>query len=116
MADAYHHAVSSSKKWGGDPDEYLYIHSWFDETKNHFADNRHRAMRHHSEGIYMAISTFGPTITLSTGRVIPTRWIGVQHVMEDLGFIPTMADWLREMNLKPWMVERAEKLSRRIEL
>lgn len=32
---------------------------------------------------------FGPTITLSTGRIIPTRWVGEQHVREDLGFIPS---------------------------
>jgi hypothetical protein len=32
---------------------------------------------------------------LSTGRVIPTRWVGEQHVQQDLGFIPSLADWMR---------------------
>ena len=30
---------------------------------------------------------FGATITVSTGRVVPVRLIGEQHVIEDLGFI-----------------------------
>jgi hypothetical protein len=50
------------------------------------------AIRHHAEGIFMTEALFGTTTTLSTGRVIPTRWIGEQHVREDLGFIPSFAD------------------------
>lgn len=85
MAHPYHHALSSVKKWGGTVDDYLSIHSWFDASKQITADFRHRALRHHAEGIFMAETIFGPTITLSTGRVIPTRWVGEQHVREDLG-------------------------------
>jgi hypothetical protein len=33
---------------------------------------------------------FGPKISLSTGRVIPTRWVGEQHVQQDLGFHPVL--------------------------
>jgi hypothetical protein len=36
----------------------------------------------------MAETLFGSTITLSTGRAMPTRWIGAQHVREDAGFTP----------------------------
>jgi hypothetical protein len=61
------------------------IRDWFDESKQITADCRHRALRHHAEGIFMAETIFGSTITLSTGRVIPVRWIGEQHVREDLG-------------------------------
>jgi hypothetical protein len=43
--------------------------------------------------------TFGTTITLSTGRVILTRWVGEQHVREDLGCIPSFADWARAIQL-----------------
>ena len=68
------------------PECALAIHSWFDASKMLHADFRHRALRHHAEGIFMAETIFGPTLTLSTGRVIPTRWVGEQHVREDLGF------------------------------
>jgi len=40
---------------------------------------------------------------LSTGRIIPTRWIGEQHVKEDLGFIPSFADWVKAIRPEPWM-------------
>lgn len=115
MADAYHHAVSSSRKWGGTPDDYLPIHSWFDCTKEHFADPRHRAIRHHSQGIGWAIEHFGTTITISTGKEIPVRWIGEQHVLEDFGRIPTMADFLRHMTVETWMVRGARRLSVELE-
>lgn len=115
MADAWHHAVSSSRKYGGEPEDYLPIHHWFDETKEHFADPRHRALRHHSEGIGLMISIFGPTLTISSGKKIPTRWIGEQHVLEDFGRIPTVADFLRHMTIEKWMVKGARRLSIELE-
>jgi len=51
----------------------------------------------------MLETLFGQTLTLSTGKVIPTRWVGEQHVKEDLGFIPSFADWMRAIRPLPWM-------------
>lgn len=110
MANAHHHAKSSVRKWGGTEADYLVIHQWFDFSKAHMCDFRHRALRHHAQGIAQMEEVFGPTITLSTGKVIPTRWIGEQHVREDLGRIPTMADWFREIRPQRWMGE-SKKLS-----
>jgi hypothetical protein len=103
MAHPYHHALSSVGKWGGTPEDYLPVHVWFDESKLIIADYRHRALRHHAEGIFMAEKIFGVTQTLSTGRVIPIRWIGEQHVREDLGRIPSFADWVRAIRPESWM-------------
>ena len=103
MAHPYHHALSSSKKWGGTVEDYLAIHAWFDASKEIVADFRHRALRHHAEGIFMAETIFGVTTMLSSGRVIPTRWVGEQHVTEDLGFIPSFADWARAIQPARWM-------------
>ena len=103
MAHPYHHALSSVAKWGGEPQDYLFLHSWFDESKMIIADFRHRALRHHAEGIFMAERLFGQTLSLSTGRVVPLRWIGEQHVREDLGRIPSFADWARAIRPEPWM-------------
>jgi hypothetical protein len=103
MANPYHHALSSVKKWGGEVKDYLPIHQWFDETKALMADFRHRALRHHAEGIFLMEKIFGPTLTLSNGKVIPTRWVGEQHVKEDLGFIPSAVDWLRQIKPERWM-------------
>jgi hypothetical protein len=111
MAHPYHHAVSSAKKYGGEPDEYFRLHQWLDDSKQHMADFRHRALRHHSEGIFVLEALFGATITLSTGRVLPVRFIGEQHVLEDLGRIPTVADWLGKIQPESWMLGRGQELA-----
>lgn len=94
MGHCYHHALSSARKWGGTAEDYLPLHQWFDESKEITADFRHRALRHHAQGIFELERTFGAAITISTGRVVPVRLIGEQHVLEDLGFIPSFADWV----------------------
>jgi hypothetical protein len=115
MADPYHHALSSVKRWGGDVDDYVHIHRWFDEpSKHHHGDFRHRAMRHHTQGIAECIARFGPTVTLANGKVVPTRWVAEQHVSEDLGRIPTLSDWLRCIEPAPWM-NAPRQLSRELE-
>jgi hypothetical protein len=48
VAKPYRHAVSSAKKWGGVPEDYLPVHDLFDSSKAVIADNRHRAFTHHS--------------------------------------------------------------------
>jgi hypothetical protein len=74
-----------------------------DRSKEIVADFRHRALRHHAEGIFLAEQLFGVTITNSYGRIVPVRLIGEQHVREDLGRIPSFADWVRHIRSEPWM-------------
>jgi hypothetical protein len=99
----YHHALSSANKWGGKAADYLHIHNWFDQSKESHGDFRHRAVRHHTEGIFECEAEFGITTLTSCGKSIPTRQIGEQHVMEDLGRIPTRSDWLRCIKPEAWM-------------
>ena len=99
----YHHALSSAKKHGGEPHDYMEIHAWFDETKAFFGDARHRALRHHTAGIFWCEKEFGTTITNSLNKQVPTRLIAEQHVMEDMGFLPTPEWWLSRMSLVPEM-------------
>lgn len=103
---SYHHALSSAKKFGGVAADYQKIHDWFDESKKMVSDWRHRALRHHSEGIFLAEQLFGTTITNSCGRNVPVRHIGEQHVKEDMGWIPTFQDWIGELAPKKWMLRR----------
>src|SRR3546814_18831276 len=79
MGHCYHHALSSVRKWGGEPEDYLPLHQWFDESKAITADFRHRALRHHAEGIFMLERFVGTTINFSTARVIPVRLVGETH-------------------------------------
>lgn len=108
MSHPYYHACSSAKRFGGEPEDYLPLHTWFDDSKAGFADHRHRAMRHHSEGIFWAEQVFGPVIKNSRGVGVPVRLLGEQHVLEDLGRIPSLADWLRCMRRESWMSKAAK--------
>lgn len=103
MAHPLKHAESSARKFGGKAEDYLAIHNWFDESKAFFPDFRHRALRHHSEGIFMAEKLFGMAILNSDGKRVAVRYVGEQHVREDLGRIPTAQDWLFEIKPQRWM-------------
>jgi hypothetical protein len=116
MSHPLHHSMSSAKKHGGHFEDYLPIHSWFDESKSSFPDMRHRAMRHHSEGIFWCEQIFGTYITNSDGKMVPVRVIGEQHCMEDLGWIPTMRDYLECMSKENWIFKSADarKIARQV--
>lgn len=103
MAHPMKHAESSARKFGGKAEDYLAIHAWFDESKAFVADFRHRALRHHAEGIFMAEKIFGVSITNSDGKEVFVRYIGEQHVREDLGRIPSFQDWIQGVPIEPWM-------------
>ena len=108
MSHPYHHAISSAKKHGGIWEDYIQIHSWFDETKSAYPDMRHRSLRHQSEGIFWCEEKFGVVITNSDGKNVPVRAIGEQHILEDIGFIPTIKDYLDNMNTVGWMYKPGE--------
>ena len=98
------HADTSVRIFGGKREDYLPIHDWFDATKETFCDFRHRALRHHSLGIFEAERLFGKTIVNSDGHEVPVRYIGEQHVKEDCGgFVPSVSDWLSEIKPQVWM-------------
>lgn len=98
----YNHARGSVKRWGGKEEDYLPLHDFFDSTKAAMPDVRHRAVLHNAFGIFLLEKVFGPVITNSDGRKVPTRDIGEHHVMEDMGFIPSLEDWLDDIPIQPW--------------
>ncbi|ASR77382.1 hypothetical protein FDI36_gp139 [Streptomyces phage NootNoot] len=96
------------------PEDYIAIHEWIDASKAHFGDARHRALRHHTEGCWEAERVFGLTITVKKERTgvevrVPVREIAEQHIFEDLGWIPSLGDWLKNMELKEWMGGKVKK-------
>jgi len=100
----WQHARSSAARYGGRPDDYLSIHDWFDQTKAALPDMRHRAILHSSFGIFLLEQQFGHNLTNSDGRVVSVRDIGEDHVVEDLGFIPTLERWLQHLPIEEWML------------
>lgn len=104
MAHAWHHAQSSAKHFGGIPQDYINIHDWLDCTKELEPTFRHRALRHHTHGIFEAERLFGHVIVNANGKEVPVRMIAEQHIKEDFsGFIPTVHDWLKGIPKEDWM-------------
>ncbi len=107
MSKPWIHALSSAKKYGGKPEDYLPIHNLMDSSKATIADSRHRALTHNSWFVgFILEQIFGTVITNSDGKKVSVRDIGEQHVLEDFKkrFIPSAQDYLQEIELKEWMV------------
>ena len=91
------HAQLSVHKYGGKIDDYLKIHEFIDISKAAMPDMRHRAVLHHAMGCYVVQETFGIYFENSEGRTIATRDIAEEHIVQDLGWIPTVQDYLQHM-------------------
>ena len=87
------HARISAKKFGGIPEDYIEIHDWFDSSKAHVPDARHRLALHNSFGIYLCEQVFGeiiqmpngtfkraPYITISNGKQVSVRDVAEQQL------------------------------------
>lgn len=110
------HAKISVKKFGGKVEDYIDIHNWFDSTKQHISDSTHRMVLHNSFGIFLCEQVFGeiiatkdgfkkmPYITNSNGKQISVRDIAEQHVVDDLGHIPSLEKCMQGLPLHDWAV------------
>ena len=97
------HARISAKKFGGIAEDYLAIHDFMDCTKMALPDVRHRMMLHNSVGCFIAERVFGHTITNSENKVVHVRDVAEAHIIEDLGFIPTLEKCFSGMAIEAWM-------------
>jgi hypothetical protein len=105
----YKHACSSAVKYGGKWEDYIEIHNFMDSSKAHLSDWRHRALFHSTFGCFIVEKVFGETLTNSDGKVVCTRDIAEDHCVEDLGMIPSVEQWLRNMRIEPWMGGKRSK-------
>ena len=99
----YEHALVSVKKWKGKPEDYLEIHDFIDSTKAHHPDMRHRAILHNSWGVYITERIFGTNIINSDNIRVSVRDIAERHVIDDMGTIPTLQDYLQGMPMYDWL-------------
>ena len=93
------HAKISVKKFGGAVDDYIKIHNWFDQTKGYIPDARHRMLLHNSFGIMLCEQQFGVYIINSDDKDISVRDIAEQHVVDDLGIIPTLCETFKGVKI-----------------
>jgi hypothetical protein len=99
----YIHAKNSAKKYGGKLEDYMPIHDQMDASKSSHASMKHRVVFHSAFGIYIIERIFGTHMTNSDGARVQVRDVAEDHVLEDLGKIPSLDDWLDTMKLEKWM-------------
>lgn len=113
--NSWHHAKSCARKWGGTPDDYIEIHEFIDSSKKIIGDVRHRAVYHHTEGVWLCQRIFGRVLQIARSddvsgvgevtryREVPVRLIAERHILEDLGWLPSPADYLKNTPVATWM-------------
>ena len=119
MSNSWYHAQSAARHWGGAAEDYLPIEEFIDGSKQSFGDVRHRALYHHTQGVWLCQQVFGKTITVQRrhGEIqVPVREIAERHIVEDLGYIPSPGDWLKNMNIQGWMGGKQHRFVGREEL
>lgn len=104
------HARNSVRRFGGKVEDYLDIHAWFDQTKLHVADLRHRIVLHNSMGIGICEQVFGMVRTNSDGKQYAVRQVAEQHVIEDIGWIPSLHECLKETPVSELVAPRLRKV------
>lgn len=105
--NSWYHAVSAARKWGGKPEDYLAVEEFIDSSKKVIGDVRHRSLYHHTVGVWLCQEIFGRTLQIASEqgnvREVPVRLVAEQHIQEDLGWLPSPADYIRGMPISPWM-------------
>lgn len=98
MAHPWYHAIMAARKYGGVPEDYLPLETWMDFTKSHIADCRHRLFLHNAWGLFVAERIHGATLTrASDSKALPLRPLLEDHILQDFGKIPTLAQCLAQL-------------------
>lgn len=99
----YLHGLKTVKRFGGKPEDYQAIHDFLDSSKMCFPDMRHRAILHNSFGIFIAEKIFGTFIVNNDGDKVQVRDVAEYHIIDDMGRIPTVGDYLEGMPMYDWL-------------
>jgi len=101
------HAKSAASKWGGTWQDYIDIEEFIDSSKKLLGDVRHRSLYHHTEGVWLCQQIFGRVLLvprkMSPPSEVPVRLIAERHIIEDLGWLPSPADYIKNMPIEGWM-------------
>jgi hypothetical protein len=99
----YLHGRKHAHKYGGKQEDYADIDDFIDSSKIAMPDFRHRAILHSSFGCYLVEQMFGRLRTNSAGMTYSPRDVAEDHIIQDLGFIPTPEQYLKNMTAQAWM-------------
>ncbi len=106
--NSWHHAQSAARQWGGTPEHYIAIEEFIDSSKKIIGDVRHRSLYHHTAGVWLCQEVFGRVLEIprQTGQgviQVPVRLVAERHILEDLGWLPSPADYIAGMPIAAWM-------------
>jgi hypothetical protein len=107
VSHPYYHALSAARHFGGEWQDYVEVERWFDQTKGHIADARHRLLLHNEFGVELCEEIFGETLLRpSDGKQIGVSEVARRHVEEDFGgHVPAVDRCFRRATLEGWMQE-----------
>lgn len=102
MSHPYYHALSAARCWGGSWRDYIEVEQWFDQTKGHIADARHRLLLHNEFGVELCCRIFGDTlIRPSDGGEARVAEVARRHVEEDFGRkVPGVEECFRRASIE----------------
>ena len=89
----FQHAQISAKLSGGHWKDTLPIHDLLDSSKAAHPTMRHRAVLHSELGVSITRSIFDDSQCSFSGVAFDAEFIAMQHIEDDLGRVPTVADW-----------------------
>ena len=69
---------------------------------------------HSAFGIFLLEKVFGTYITNSDNKDVSVRDLGEDHVIQDMGFIPTLDRWFKNMPIEDWMMGKRKIKSRKV--
>lgn len=98
------HSKNHAKDFGGTWENYIQVDDFIDSSKATHASMKHRCILHSAFGIYIVEKVFGTAIKNSDGLLVSVRDIAENHILQDLGFIPSTDDWLGNLTLQSWML------------
>lgn len=87
------HAQISAKLFGGHWRDTLPIHDLLDSSKAAHPTMRHRAVLHSELGVSITRSIFDGRYRSFSSVAPDAEFIAIQHIEDDLGRVPTVADW-----------------------
>ena len=99
----FHHSKQDVKLFGGKKEDYYDIHEFIDSSYHVLPDIRHRALLHNQFGLMMVERLFGQCRVNSDGREYSPRAVAENHILADLGRIPTVEQYFNNLTVQPWM-------------
>ena len=91
------HCRIAAARYGGVWSDYIVAHTFFDRTKAAFTAHGHRMFLHSDWAVAIAPGILGETLRNSDGVVLPMTQIASDHMVEDVGRVPGVSEWLERL-------------------